>query len=83
MMTKEQIYESLNTIFQDVFDDDEIVVNPSTCANDIENWDSFEHINLMVEIEHEFNVKFDIEEAKGFTNVGEMVEPILNKMNKN
>lgn len=79
-MTKENIYRNLNKIFCEVFDNDEIVINETTSADDIEDWDSFEHINLIVAIEHEFGIKFEIKEAKGFANVGEMVNAIMAKM---
>ena len=46
-MTREAIYEKLNEVFQDVFDDDSITVNAETTADDIEDWDSLEHINLV------------------------------------
>ena len=78
-MTREEVFLKLNKIFQEVFDDDSIVVNEATCADDIEDWDSFEHINLLVAVEHEFSIKFNIKEAKNFQNVGEMVDVILGK----
>lgn len=72
-MTKEQIYEALNEVFQDVFDDDSITVSPETTADDIEDWDSLEHINLVVAIEEKFGMKFKMAEVTGMKNVGEMV----------
>ena len=78
-MTKESIYERLNGIFQDVFDDEEITVHENTVADDIEDWDSLEHINLVVAIEEEFGVKFKMSEVTGMKNVGEMVEIILER----
>ena len=50
-MTREEIFHKLDEVFQDVFDDDEISVNEETTANDIEDWDSLEHINLVVAVE--------------------------------
>ena len=75
-MTKESIYEKLNEVFQDVFDDDSITVNAETTADDIEDWDSLEHINLVVAIEKAFGLKFSMDEVTGMKNVGEMVEII-------
>ena len=57
-MTKEQIFKELDEVFQDVFDDEDIHVNENTTADDIEDWDSLEHINLVVAIENHFNMKF-------------------------
>lgn len=76
-MTKEMIYEKLNTVFQDVFDDDSITVNAQTTADDIEDWDSLEHINLVSAVEKEFGVKFTMAQVVGMKNVGEMVDVIM------
>ena len=79
-MTKEQVYEMLDEVFQDVFDDEDIHVTPETTANDIENWDSLEHINLVVAVETKFGVKFNMNEVVNMKNVGEMVDIILERI---
>lgn len=76
---EEKIYEKLNEIFRDIFDDDEIVVTPETNSDSIEDWDSLEHINLVVAIEKTFDLKFSMDEVTGMQNVGEMVEIILQR----
>lgn len=76
-MTKEMVYEKLNEVFQDVFDDDTITVNAQTTADDIEDWDSLEHINLVSAVEKEFGMKFTMAQVVGMKNVGEMVDVIL------
>lgn len=81
-MTREEIYSNLNEVFQDVFDDDDITVNENTVASDIEDWDSLEHINLIVAIEECFDIKFTMGEVTGMKNVGEMVEIIMNRKDK-
>lgn len=78
-ITREQVYERLNSIFQDVFDDDSITVHDETTANDIEDWDSLEQINLIVAIEEEFCMKFTMKEVTYMENVGEMVDIILQR----
>lgn len=78
-MTREQVYTELNGVFQDVFDDESITVNDETTANDIEDWDSLEHINLVVAIEKQFGIKLTMEEVNGLTNVGAMVDVILRR----
>ena len=73
---EEKIYETLNEIFQDVFDDEDIVVDAGTNSDTIEDWDSLEHINLVVAIEKAFGLRFSMDEVTGMKNVGEMVEII-------
>ena len=79
-MKKEEVYERLNNVFRDIFDDDSIVVKPETTSNDIEDWDSLEHINLIVAIEQEFGMKFNMNEVTSMKNVGEMVDIILSRV---
>lgn len=74
-MAEQEIYEKLNEIFSDVFDE-EIVVTGNTVADDIEGWDSLTHITLMSEIEDAFNIKFSMKEILNMKNVGELAEII-------
>ena len=71
-MDSKTIYTRLNKVFRDVFDDDSITVNPKTTANDIEDWDSLEHITLISAVEREFKMKFKMGEISSMKNVGEM-----------
>lgn len=75
-MGREEIFESLNEVFRKYFDDDDITVTDETTAADIEDWDSLEHINLLVAIEREFGIKFTMGETSEMKNVGEMVTAI-------
>lgn len=78
-MTREEVYEMLNEVFRDVFDDDSIEVHDETTANDIEDWDSLEHINLIVSVEKKFGIKMNIGEVNALKKVGDMVDLILSK----
>lgn len=79
-MTRAEILNGLNEVFRDVFDDESIVVNDSTTADDIDGWDSLEHINLVLAIEQHFRIKFSMKEVTTFKNVGEMIDAMLNKV---
>jgi acyl carrier protein len=79
-MTREEVFAKLNEVFRDEFDDDSITVGEETTANDIEDWDSLEHINLIIAIEKKFGFKFTMMEVTGLKNVGEMVDVILRKV---
>ena len=76
-MEREEVYERLNNVFREVFDDDSIVLNDNTTSYDIEDWDSFEHINLVVAVEEEFSFKIPMGKVVTMKNVGEMVDIIL------
>ena len=71
-MTREQIFEALNEVFRDLFDDEAITVTDTTTAAEIEDWDSLEHINLIVAVEKKFGMKFSMGEVNKMKNVGEM-----------
>lgn len=78
-MLKEEIFERLQGVFHDVFDDDSIIVGPETTADDIDDWDSLEHITLIAAVEEEFGMKFKMKEVSTMKNVGEMVDIIAER----
>jgi acyl carrier protein len=78
-MNKEEILQIVNEIFIDVLDNPSIVINLNTIADDVEDWDSLNHIQLVVAIEKRFNVRFKSSEIRNWENVNEMIESILAK----
>ena len=80
IMSREEVFERLNGVFCEVFDDDDIVIGETTTADDIEDWDSLEHITLVAAVESEFKVKFSMGQVVTLKNVGEMVDLILSKL---
>ena len=79
-MTREEIFMALDEIFQDEFDDDAIHVDETTTADDIDGWDSLEHINLIVAVERHFGMKFKMAEVTDMKNVGEMADIIAERI---
>ena len=75
-MERTEIFERLNEIFIDVLDLDECKLTDGTSANNIEEWDSLSHIQLIVAIEKAFKIKFTSLEIMKWKNVGEMVDTI-------
>ncbi len=73
MMNETQISERLTHIFREVFDDDSIEIFDAMTAKDIEDWDSLNHINLVVAVEGSFKVKFTTKEVNNLANVGEFI----------
>jgi len=69
----------ITTIFRDVLDDEDINLELTTTAEDIEDWDSLVHIQLIVAIEKKFGLQFKAQEIENFNKVGDMVELIERK----
>ena len=81
-MQESEIYQRLTKIFHNVLDDDSIVLTPELTADDVKEWDSFNHINLIVAIEQAFKIKFQTAELESMKNVGHLVALIEKKVNK-
>ena len=79
-MTQEDILSKVQNIFRDVLDEENISLTSQTTANDIEEWDSLTHIQLVVAIEKSFKIKFTSKEILSWKNVVEMVETIHAKL---
>ena len=76
----DKIYGKLDKVFCEVFDNPNLTVTPETTADDIEEWDSFSHINLIMMIEMKFGIEFDQREVMRFKNVGDMADCIQSKI---
>ncbi len=79
-MTSDQILAELQPIFQDILDQPDLVVTRESNAQNVEDWDSLAHINLVTAIEKHFKIKFALGELQGLKNVGEMIDLIVVKL---
>ena len=75
-MQRTEILSQVNDIFTDTLDNDDIVVEETTKAADVDEWDSLSHIMLIVAIEKHFKLKFTSLEIQSWNNVGEMMDCI-------
>lgn len=78
-MTNEEILKSLSTIIKETFDEQNLNINLETNAEDIDEWDSLSHIELISNIENHYQVRFALGELQDLRNVGDMVELIKEK----
>jgi len=78
-MDRTQILEQLNDIFKDTLDNDDVVIKEETKAADVDDWDSLNHIQLVVAIEKHFKIRFTSMEIQSWSNVGEMMNCIQQK----
>ena len=79
-MQQQEIYAQLTTIFHDVFDDDTLALTPDLTAASVPEWDSFNHINLIVAVESRFKIKFQTAELESMNTVGHLVTLIQKKL---
>lgn len=75
-----ELIDRLQALFTKVFDNDSIKVTSQLTADDVDEWDSMSHINLMLAIELEFGIEFDPSEIQSFANVGELMAGIEQKL---
>lgn len=75
-----EIFDKLQNIFREVFDDETIILNEEMTADDVDAWDSLSHVNLMIAIELAFDIEFKQNEIQSFSNVGELMKSIEEKI---
>jgi len=80
-MDRKEILLKLQEIFREVTDEEEVVINYDTVADDVEGWDSLTHVQLVVAIEKYFKIKFTSLEVLSWKKVEDMVNSILAKVN--
>ena len=76
-MTRDEVFSGVQDIFRDIFDVDDLVVSDTTNSDEIEDWDSLNHINLVSAIEKEFKIQFALGELMTLKDVGAMVDLMM------
>ena len=76
-MTRNEVFSGIQDIFRDIFDVDDLVISNTTNSDEIEDWDSLNHINLVSAIEKEFKIKFALGELMTLKDVGAMVDLMM------
>ena len=72
----------LGAVFKQVFDDDSIELTRETTADDIDDWDSLTHMNLVIALELKFKIKFALGELQRMKNVGDLLDLVTRKLAK-
>ena len=79
-MTRKEVFNGVQDIFRDIFDEHDMVIKDKTNSEDVEEWDSLNHINLVSAIEKEFKIKFALLELMTLKDVGAMVDLMMEKL---
>lgn len=80
-MSREEVFNKVQDIFRDIFDEDDLIINDATNSDEIEDWDSLNHINLVSAIEKEFKIRFALGELQSLKDVGAMINLMMDKLN--
>jgi acyl carrier protein len=80
LMDSNALLAELQPIFRDILDQPDLVLTRGSNSQNVEDWDSLAHINLVTSIEKKFKIKFALSELQGLKNVGEMIDLMLVKM---
>ena len=76
----DMIIDKITRIFRTVFNDETIILNNDTTANDVGSWDSLTHMIMIAEVEEAFSIKFKLREINKLKDVGTLVELIHSKI---
>ncbi len=79
-MERSIIFQKVKEIFNDTLDEIEVDLTDTTTADDVEEWDSITHIELISEIENRFNFRMSIREIENLKNLGDMISLIESKV---
>ena len=79
---RQEITDRLNQVFQEVFDNDELQIFDEMTAKDVEEWDSVEHISLVIATEQEFGFRLNAAEVVHLANVGDMIDLLMERATK-
>ena len=79
-MSSTETLEAIRQIMEDVFDVDDLRLDESTTAEQVEEWDSLSHVRLIVAIERKFGIRFKNSEIEALMNVGDLVRTVDSKI---
>ena len=79
MPSEAEIYSALTEIFHDVFMRDDLVLKPELSAKDVQGWDSFKQIEIIMATEEKYGIKFTTRELDSLQNVGDLVRVVTAK----
>ena len=67
---------TVNAIFIEILDNEKIVLRDQTTADEVAEWDSLTHIQLVVAVEKRFGIRFTSGEIQRWKNIGELIDTI-------
>jgi acyl carrier protein len=78
-VTEADVYAALKEIFRETFMEDDVVLTPTLCMKDIDGWDSFKQIEIIVAIEERFFIRMNSREVDSVQDVGDLIRVVAAK----
>lgn len=75
-MNRNEILSKLESIIREFTDNEELALTMETTNEDIEEWDSVAHIQIIFELEEAFELQFDAEEIVELNSVEKIINAI-------
>ena len=69
-------------VFRAIFNRPSFELHDGMTAKDVPGWDSLNHVNLIIQIEQEFKIRFANNEISALANVGQMKSLIAAKLQR-
>lgn len=79
-MERNEILKQTQDIFREIFNRSEMTISEDTSPADVDEWDSLNHIQIVVGLEKKFKIKFTSVELQSWRNVGDIINSIQNKV---
>lgn len=79
-MEKNEILEKLQLVFREVFGKESLIISEDMSANDIDEWNSLNHMIIVSEVENVFSIRFKLKDLNKMRNIGDMIEVIMSKL---
>ncbi|MBR6867001.1 MAG: acyl carrier protein [Prevotella sp.] len=79
-MERNDILSKVEGIFREELEVDDLQLTDETTADDVEEWDSLSHVQLVVALEKAFGIKFSSREILSWDNVGDLIDCIAGKV---
>jgi acyl carrier protein len=79
-MDRDALRTRVQNILRDVVDDDGVVISDETTADEVTDWDSTNHVRLIVAIEEDLHIRFETDEITAPESVGDLLDLIQSKL---
>lgn len=81
-MDRNEVFEKVIAICKDVFDNENLTLSETSCAAEVEEWDSLTHLSIISDLEDEFDISFTLDEINNSKNLGDLVSAIIKHLSE-